>query len=135
MQPVRASYRSGPNFNAADAFQQAAKQFAQFQKQQQQQQRATSQQRPQGRGSAGKAEAFRGSYGPFQWEFDAQQFEKVVKEMDRAFGGGFNSTQSAETVQEAAACLYFPADLRESSSEYKYILDLPGVPKSDIKVR
>ena len=25
--------------------------------------------------------------------------------------------------------------LGESSAEYKYILDLPGVPKSDIKVR
>ncbi len=57
-----------------------------------------------------------------------------VQEMDRAFGGDGSSVPSADTMQEAATCLYFPADLRESSDEYKFIIDLPGVPKSDIKV-
>lgn len=69
--PVCASYRSG--FNANDAFRQAAQQFEKFQKQQQ------SQQRTQGRGTSGRAEAFRGSYGPFQWNFDADQMNKFMK--------------------------------------------------------
>ena len=55
--------------------------------------------------------------------------------MDRAFGGDGTSVPSADTMQEAATCLYFPADLRESSEQYKFLIDLPGVPKSDIKVR
>ncbi len=54
--------------------------------------------------------------------------------MDRAFGGDGTSVPSADTMQEAATCLYFPADLRESSTQYKFLIDLPGVPKSDIKV-
>lgn len=132
MQPVCASYRPGSGFSANDAFQQAAKQFAQFQKQQQ---RAASQQRPQNRGDSARAEAFRGAYGPFQWNFDPEQMSKFMKEMDRAFGGDGSSVPSADSMQEAATCLYFPSDVRESSAEYKYILDLPGVPKSDIKVR
>ena len=57
------------------------------------------------------------------------------QEMDRAFGGDGTSVPSADTMQEAATCLYFPADLRESSTQYKFLIDLPGVPKSDIKVR
>ena len=131
MQPMRASYGPSSGFNAADAFQQAARQFAQFQKQQQ---RASSQQRPQSRGTAGRAEAFRGAYGPFQWNFDAEQMNKFMREMDRAFGGDGSSVPSTDSMQEAATCLYFPADLRESSSEYQYLIDLPGVPKADIKV-
>ena len=131
IQPICASHRPNTGFNAGDAFQQAARQFAQFQKQQQ---RAANQQRPQGRGSAGRTEAFRGAYGPFQWNFDADQMNKFMREMDRAFGGDGSSVPSADTMQEAATCLYFPADLRESSSEYMYLIDLPGVPKSDIKV-
>lgn len=131
MQPVCASYRPGSGFSANDAFQQAAKQFAQFQKQQQ---RAASQQRPQNRGGSARAEAFRGAYGPFQWNFDPEQMSKFMKEMDRALGGDGSSVPSADSMQEAATCLYFPADVRESSTEYKYILDLPGMPKSDIKV-
>ena len=132
MQPVCASYRPSSGFNANDAFQQAARQFAQFQKQQQ---RAASQQRPQNRGDSARTEAFRGAYGPFQWNFDSEQMSKFMKEMDKAFGGDGSSVPSADSMQEAATCLYFPADLRESSAEYKYIVDLPGVPKSDIKVR
>lgn len=54
--------------------------------------------------------------------------------MDRAFGGDGTSVPSADSMQEAATCLYFPADLRESSTQYKFLIDLPGVPKSDIKV-
>ena len=54
--------------------------------------------------------------------------------MDKAFGGDGSSVPSVDTMQEAATCMYFPADLRESSTQYKFILDLPGVPKSDIKV-
>ena len=131
IQPVCASYRPNTGFNAGDAFQQAARQFAQFQNQQQ---RGANQQRPQGRGSAARAEAFRGAYGPFQWNFDTEQVNKFMREMDRAFGGDGSSVPSADTMQEAATCLYFPADLRESSSEYMYLIDLPGVPKSDIKV-
>ena len=69
---VFASYR-GSGFNANDAFRQAAQQFEKFQKQQQ------SQQRSQGRGNAGRTEAFRGSYGPFQWNFDAEQMSKFMK--------------------------------------------------------
>ena len=69
---VSASYR-GSGFNANDAFRQAAQQFEKFQKQQQ------SQQRSQGRGNAGRTEAFRGSYGPFQWNFDAEQMSKFMK--------------------------------------------------------
>ena len=57
-----------------------------------------------------------------------------LQEMDRAFGGDGTSVPSADTMQEAATCLYFPADLRESSTQYKFLIDLPGVPKSDIKV-
>lgn len=135
---VSASYR-GSGFNANDAFRQAAQQFEKFQKQQQ------SQQRSQGRGNAGRTEAFRGSYGPFQWNFDAEQMSKFMKEMtpssaclqemDRAFGGDGTSVPSADTMQAAATCLYFPADLRESSTQYKFLIDLPGVPKSDIKVQ
>ncbi|DBB07293.1 TPA: hypothetical protein ACH3X3_008795 [Trebouxia sp. C0006] len=125
---VSASYR-GSGFNANDAFRQAAQQFEKFQKQQQ------SQQQSQGRGNAGRTEAFRGSYGPFQWNFDAEQMSKFMKEMDRAFGGDGTSVPSADTMQEAATCLYFPADLRESSEQYKFLIDLPGVPKSDIKVQ
>jgi len=60
---------------------------------------------------------------------------KFMKEMDRAFGGDGTSVPSADTMQEAATCLYFPADLRESSEQYKFLIDLPGVPKSDIKVQ
>ena len=131
IQPICASYRPSSGFNAGDAFQQAARQFAQFQKQQQ---RAANQQRPQGRGSAGRTEAFRGAYGPFQWNFDADQMNKFMREMDRAFGGDGSTVPSADTMQEAATCLNFPADLRESLSEYMYLIDLPGVPKSDIKV-
>ncbi|DBA73956.1 hypothetical protein WJX77_003207 [Trebouxia sp. C0004] len=126
---VSASSR-GSGFNANDAFRQAAQQFEKFQKQQQQ-----SQQRSQGRGNAGRTEAFRGSYGPFEWNFDAEQMSKFMKEMDRAFGGDGTSVPSADTMQEAATCLYFPADLRESSTQYKFLIDLPGVPKSDIKVQ
>lgn len=132
MHLVCASYRPSSGLNASDAFQQAAKQFAQFQKQQQ---RAASQQRPQNRGDSARTEAFRGAYGPFQWNFDSEQMSKFLKEMDKAFGGDGSSVPSAASVQEAATCLYFPADLRESSTEFKYIIDLPGVPKSDIKVR
>ena len=130
-QPACASYRPNTGFNAGDAFSQAARQFAQFQKQQQ---RAANQQRWQARGNAGRTEAFRGAYGPFQWNFDAEQMNKFMREMDRAFGGNGSTVPSADTMKEAATCLYFPADLRESSSEYMYLIDLPGVPKSDIKV-
>ncbi|KAL3130387.1 hypothetical protein ABBQ38_008212 [Trebouxia sp. C0009 RCD-2024] len=38
-------------------------------------------------------------------------------------------------MRDTATDLYFPADLRESPTEYKYFIDLPGVPKSDIKVQ
>ncbi len=69
---VSAGYR-GSGFNANDAFRQAAQQFEKFQKQQQ------SQQRSQGRGNAGRTEAFRGSYGPFEWNFDAEQMSKFMK--------------------------------------------------------
>ena len=132
MQPVCASYRPSSGFNATDAFQQAAKQFEQFQKQQQ---RAPSQQQPQNRGDSVRTEAFRGGYGPFQWNFDAEQMSKFMKEVDKAFGGDGSSVPSADSMQEASTSLYFPVDVRESSSEYKYLMDLPGVPKSDIKVR
>ena len=132
IQHVRASYRPTSGFNAHDAFQQAARQFAQFQKQQQ---RAASQQRPQNRGDSARTEAFRSNYGPFQWNFDAEQMSKFMNEMDRAFGGDGSNVPSADSMQDAATCLYFPADLRESSAEYKYLIDLPGVPKSDIKVK
>lgn len=130
MQPVCASYPSGSGFSATDAFQQAARQFAQFQKQQQ---RAASQQRPQTHGESVRTEAFRGS--PFQWNFDAEQVSKFIKEVDRSFGGDGSGVPSADTMRDAATYLYFPADLRESLSEYKYLIDLPGVPKSDIKVQ
>ncbi len=73
-----ASYR-GSGFNANDAFRQAAQQFEKFQKQQQ------SQQRSQGRGNAGRTEAFRGSYGPFQWNFDAEQMSKFMKVWQSSF--------------------------------------------------
>ncbi|KAL3130422.1 hypothetical protein ABBQ38_008245 [Trebouxia sp. C0009 RCD-2024] len=132
MQPVCASYRPSAGFNATDAFQQAARQFAQFQKQQQS---SAGQQRPQPRGSSARTEAFRGSYGPFQWNFDAEQMNRYMKEFDRAFGGDGSAVPSADTMRDAATCLYFPADLRESSAEYQYLVDLPGVPKSDIKVQ
>lgn len=125
--PICASYRSG--FNANDAFKQAAKQFQQFQKQQQ------SQQRSQSRSNPGKTEAFGGSFGPFEWNFDADEINKFMEEMDTAFGGDSSSVPSADTMQEAATCLHFPADLRESSAEYKYIIDLPGLSKSEIKVQ
>ena len=69
--PICASYRSG--FNANDAFKQAAKQFQQFQKQQQ------SQQRSQGRSNPGKTEAFGGSFGPFEWNFDADEINKFME--------------------------------------------------------
>ena len=167
--PCCASY--GPGFDVNDAFRQAANEFSKFQKQQQ------SQQRSQSRGKAGRAEAFRGSYGPFQWNFDPEQMNKfmevscsnfigtvvflptswsglpaivksvcdtvphmcqlfhALQEMDKTFGGdGSGPVVDIDSMQEAASCLYFPADLRESSSEYKFIIDLPGVPKSDIKV-
>lgn len=132
MQPVSASYRPSSGFHANDAFQEAARQFAQFQKQQQ---RAASQQRPQNRGDSVRTEAFRGAYGPFQWNFEPEQMSKFLKEMDKAFGGDGSSVPSADSMQEAATCLRFPADLRESSAEYQYTIDLPGVPKSGIKVR
>lgn len=54
--------------------------------------------------------------------------------MDKAFGGDGSSAPSADTMEEASTCLYFPADVQESVDQYRYILDLPGVPKSDIKV-
>lgn len=130
-QPVCASYRPGSGFNATDAFQQAARQFAQFQ---QQQQRATSQQRPQNRGDSSKTEAFREGYGPFQWNFDSEQVSNFMKEVDKAFGGDGSSMPSADSMQDVATSLRFPVDIRESSTEYKYLVDLPGVPKSDIKV-
>ena len=76
--PVSASYR-GSGFNANDAFRQAAQQFEKFQKQQQ------SQQRSQGRGNARRTEAFRGSYGPFQWNFDAEQMSKFMKVCAKLF--------------------------------------------------
>ena len=57
-----------------------------------------------------------------------------LQDMDTAFGGDGSSVPSADTMQEAATCLHFPADLRESSAEYKYIIDLPGLSKSEIKV-
>lgn len=59
---------------------------------------------------------------------------RYMKEFDRAFGGDGSAVPSADTMRDAATCLYFPADLRESSAEYQYLVDLPGVPKSDIKV-
>lgn len=58
-----------------------------------------------------------------------------MKEVDRAFGGDGSNVPSAETMQDSATSLRFPVDIRESSTEYKYLVDLPGVPKSDIKVR
>lgn len=125
--PVCASYRPGFNgFNANDAFRQAAQQWDQFQKQQQ---RAASQ-----RGSSGKADAFRGQYGPMAWNFDPEQVSEFLRTMDKAFGGDGASVPSSDTMKEAATCLYFPADVRESDGQYQYVLDLPGVPKSDIKV-
>lgn len=125
--PVCASYRPGFNgFNANDAFRQAAQQWDQFQKQQQP---AAGQ-----RGSSSKAEAFRSQYGPVAWNFDPEQVSKFLREMDKAFGGDGSSVPSSDTMQEAATCFYFPADVRESATQYRYILDLPGVPKSDIKV-
>lgn len=69
--PICASYRSG--FNANDAFKQAAQQFQQFQKQQQ------SQQRSQSRSNPGKTEAFGGSFGPFEWNFDADEINKFME--------------------------------------------------------
>lgn len=124
--PVCASSRSG--FNANDAFRQAAQQWEQFQKQQQ---RTSAGQR----GSSSRTDAFRGQYGPVAWNFDPEQVSKFLKEMDKAFGGDGSSVPSSDTMQEAATCLYFPADVQESATQYRYILDLPGVPKSDIKVR
>ena len=123
-----ASYRPGFNgFNANDAFRQAAQQWEQFQKQQQP--RAAGQ-----RGSTTKTDAFRGQYGPVGWNFEPEQISKFLREMDKAFGGDGSSVPSSDTMQEAATCLYFPADVQESADQYRYILDLPGVPKSDIKV-
>ncbi|KAL3147836.1 hypothetical protein ABBQ32_002559 [Trebouxia sp. C0010 RCD-2024] len=130
MQPVRANYPLGSGFSATDALQQAARQFAQFRKQQQ---RAASQQPTQHRGDSVRTEAFQGR--PFPWNFDAEQVNKFMKEVDRSFGGDGSGVPSADTMRDAATYLYFPADLRESSAEYKYFVDLPGVPKSDIKVQ
>ena len=58
-----------------------------------------------------------------------------MKEVDRAFGGDGSNVPSADSMQDVASSLRFPVDVRESSTEYKYLVDLPGVPKSDIKVR
>lgn len=132
MQSVCASYRPSSGFNATDAIQQAARQFAQFQKQQQ---RAASQQHPQNRGNSARTEAFREGSGPFQWNFDPEQASNFFKEVNRAFGGDGSSVPSANSMQDAMTCLYFPVDVRESSTAYRYLVDLPGVPKSDIKVR
>lgn len=133
MQPVCASYRPSSGFNATDALQQAARQFAQFQKQQQR--AASQQQRPQNRSGSSRTGAFREGYGPWnQWNFDSEQVNKFMKEVDRAFGGDGSNVPSAESMQDAATSLRFPVDIRESSTEYKYLVDLPGVPKSDIKV-
>ena len=131
MQPVCASNSCSSGINATDAFQQAARQFAQFQKQQQ---RAASQQRT--RSGSARTGAFREGYGPWnQWNFDSEQVNKFMKEVDRAFGGDGSNVPSAKSMQDAATSLRFPVELRESSTEYKYLVDLPGVPKSDIKVR
>lgn len=131
-QPVCASYRPSSGFNATDAFQQAARQFAQFQKQQQ---RAASQQHSQNRGDSSRTEAFRGGSSPFQWNFDSEQARNFMKEVDRAFGGDGSNVPSADSMQDVANSLRFQVDVRESPSGYKYLVDLPGVPKSDIKVR
>ena len=132
MQPVCASYRPTSGFNASNAFQQAARQFVQFQ---QQQQRAANQQHSQSRSGSSRTEAFRDGAGPFQWNFDSEQARNFMKELDRAFGGDGSSVPSADSMQDTATSLRFPVDIRESSTEYKYLVDLPGVPKSDIKVR
>lgn len=124
--PICASHRSG--FNANDAFRQAAQQWEQFQKQQQRNSAGQ-------RGSSSKTDAFRGQYGPVAWNFDPEQVSKFLKEMDKAFGGDGSSVPSSDTMEEAATCMYFPADVQESATQYRYILDLPGVPKSDIKVQ
>lgn len=129
---MSASYRPSSGFNVTDAFQQATRQFAQFQKQQQ---RAASQQRPPNRGDSARTEATGSGYGPFQWNFDAEQMSKFMKELDRNFGGDGSGVPSADTMGDVTTYLRFPVDLRESSAEYKYLIDLPGVPKSDIKVQ
>ena len=128
---VRASYRPGFNFDAGKAFQQATEQFAQFQKQQAQQQSQSAR-----RSTAGRTDAFRSRGQPvnWTWNFDPEQVNNFLRSIDRAFGGDGSDVPPVENMEEVASRLFFPVDVRESSTEYKYIIDLPGVPKADIKV-